>query len=497
MGIEPERQGWQGWGQRGNRPAAQRRLDRTRLPGLLCGVACLFWISWFSWPVGAQELTAGGVGNPLTFSAAFDLLTRQNERLAAERQLLGQAQAEWEQARGRRLPELGVSAGYVRLQDPIAIDLAPVRRILQQIDPQLPLGNLPGDIEVQKRELFSSSATLRWPVYTGGRITAGIDAAEAARSASQAGFESAEGSLRLSLVERYFAQVLAVRAHQVRVATVETLEDHLRRSRRLYEEGQIARAEVLRAEVALSEARVEQESARHDLELARSALAALLASDEGFEVVTLLPAPPALPLLEPLLSTALGSNPDLRAAREQHARAEAGVRAARGERLPTVAVFGQRELYTRHLDLFSSEWIAGVTVSWSLFGGGDHRSRIDAARLRADEVSYRLAAGQRDLELLIRQRHNRLADALSRLQSFDTLRALAEESLRAQRRAFEEGFASSLDVVDAELALQRVELGTLAANYDSLVALSGLYEAAGQSARMGALFAGGNGQEQL
>lgn len=420
----------------------------------------------------------------LTFAEAMNRLASQNEHLAAERQVLGQSRQELDAAQGRRWPELGISGGYFVMENDISISLSPL--------PPALTGLLPDSITLQQREFLTTAATVKWPLYTGGRITAGIDAARAGLSAGQAQLDGVEASLYQALVERYFAQVLASHAYQLKTTTVDTLADHLRRAQQLQAQGQIARAEVLRAEVSLSQARVEQTSAQHQLTLARAALAALLASNTAFQTTTPLPDAPVLPPLEALLTQAEQHNPSLRAAREQRLRAEAGVKAARGEQLPSLALFGRHKIYDRDLDLAASDWVAGVMLDWTLFDGGIHRHKVGAAQARADEVAYRVRAGHRDVELLVRQRHNQLADALSRISGFGAMQALAEESLRAQRRAFEEGLASSLDVVDAELALQKVELGLLAARYDSLVAASGLLEATGQTGRMNELFAIGN-----
>ena len=71
--------------------------------------------------------------------------------------------------------------------------------------------------------------------------------------------------------------------------------------------------------------------------------------------------------------------------------------------------------------------------------------------------------------------------------------ALARENLRVRSRGFEEGVATSLDVVDARLSLGRVELGKLAAARDFDVALAELLEAAGQTEQYEALRAGASG----
>ena len=66
-------------------------------------------------------------------------------------------------------------------------------------------------------------------------------------------------------------------------------------------------------------------------------------------------------------------------------------------------------------------------------------------------------------------------------------RELADEALRSQNKAYEAGLATGLDVVDAELALSRLQVADLKAHYDAVVAWLGLLEAAGEVASAGEL----------
>lgn len=165
------------------------------------------------------------------------------------------------------------------------------------------------------------------------------------------------------------------------------------------------------------------------------------------------------------------------------ARAER-LRAERGSFLPTLGAFGRREIYTGDLTLLDPEWAVGLVAEWTLFDGSQRRARVDQAAARSDRVAALRADAERQIELLVRQRHEQLIAALARLDSFATTRELAEESLRAQQLAFEEGLASSLDVIDAELALSRLRLGELDARLLAWSALAGLYAATGQTTEL-------------
>ncbi len=420
----------------------------------------------------------------LDFRSALQRLIAVNETLQASRAAVTQSEAGIDEADARRLPTLELRSRYSHLNAPLEADLSRVGGALagglQQVGIDFPAGLLPRDYRIQDQDFVNVSLQAVQPVYLGGRIEAGRDAARSGFEASRAALDRQSGELEVALVERFFGQALADESLAVRERSVESLRRHDFNARRLEAEGQIARVERLRASVALAEAESDLAVAREELQLARAALAALLASDRSVITATPIPAPPPAVDRAAWKGLAEEANPGLREASQRLEQARAGVRAARGESLPAVSLFGARELYTEDLTLVDPEWVVGVQASWTLFDGGERRARTAEAEARVNEVDRRLAAGRRDVALLIDQQVDRLTGALARQRSFAATAALTDESLRAQQRAFEEGLATSMDVIDAELALARVALGELAARRDAWVATAALYTAAGR-----------------
>ncbi|HMM35962.1 MAG TPA: TolC family protein, partial [Thermoanaerobaculia bacterium] len=118
---------------------------------------------------------------------------------------------------------------------------------------------------------------------------------------------------------------------------------------------------------------------------------------------------------------------------------------------------------------------------------------ILAARERGDRVADLAARARRDVETLVEKRYREARKAQEQIEAFGAALELARENVRVRTRAFEEGVATSLDVVDALLSLAKVELGRLAAARDLDVALAELLEAAGRTETYETLRAGGAG----
>lgn len=430
--------------------------------------------------IALLALAAGNLAaaEPLSFAEAMERLESDSHVLDAARRELGAARAEVEVARGRRLPSLALEGKATRLDEPLGVELS---EYVPALGGLLPPGLLPERLTIQERQFYNLSLEARLALYSGGRITAGIAAGEAGAEAGQAALAATRAELHELLVQRYFGLVLAEQAVTVRQATVDGLGRHLAHAIRMEEEGLIARAERLRATVALAEAERDLRTAEESRSLAASALAALLAMSGQAQPTTPIPPPPSTPSPERFINEMRANSPTLAELRARKAQAEAAVRAERGSLLPTLGAFGRRELYTDDLTLLDPEWAVGLVARWTLFDGGQRRGRLDRAAARADRVTALLADAERQLEVRVRQRHQQLVTALARLDSFVATRDLAEESLRAQQRAFEEGLASTLDVIDAELALSRVRLGELDARLQAWVGLAGLLAAVDRS----------------
>lgn len=428
----------------------------------------------------------------VSFEQAWQLLEEGSPVVTGDRAAAERARAEVDEAAARHWPELSVDARATRMNAPLELSLDPVHRLLRGLGLDVPPDVMPVSWELQRRQFYNLGLNAVWPLYAGGKIRAGVAAADAALDAAQADASAGLADLRLTLFERYFAQALAEQALEVHEQARASLEQHHADAVLMQEEGQVARAEVLRAAVALAEAERDVHTARLDLQLAREALAVLLGTSGPLRVDTQMPPLVPAPETDWMKSVAESENPRLASARAQRQRAEAGWKAARAERLPTVAAFARHELYTRDLTLLDPDWAVGVSVSMPLFDGARRRSAESAALARLDEADARIEAGERDIGLLVEQALQKYHGARARFESFSATGELAAESLRAQRLSFSEGFSTSRDVVDARLALSRVELGMLAARFEALLALATAWQASGHSEAILELASGRN-----
>ncbi|MBU2502743.1 TolC family protein, partial [bacterium] len=316
---------------------------------------------------------------------------------------------------------------------------------------------------------------------TGGAIAAANRAAEARVDDALAQTRSVEQSLHAALVDRYFGVCLAEQASVIRRQVLAGIEQHLQQAVRLEAEGMISRAERLHAEVSRAEADRELRAADQDVLLANAALRSLLHEETEPRPTSRLFVMHDLPALADLQRDAAKANPDLLRLEARQELARSALTVERSSYLPDVALFARYELYPDDLTALDPRWAAGIGLQLDLFDGFAREHRVKAARATVSMVDHAQQSARDEIALLVEYHYRGVLKSLEQFDVLDATLALAGENLRVRQRAFEEGMATSLDVVDAVNMLTGVELARLAAAHDFVTALADLLAATGQA----------------
>ena len=482
-------------------------------------------------------VSVAAVAAPLSLQDALNMAKSGNSQIKAERAKVEMAESGKDEARSRFMPTVTLSAGVTKINDPINIDLNEVRSGIISVhgaeayqnyyktgydaayeratgagmpeDMAMPMAKGVGDSvgnlakmktessldsalpdfkkKVQDDVFFNARLSVVWPIFTGLKIYSAYDAAKENVNARKAEFDMAQNAILMDVATRYFSLRLAEELTLLRETTKRNLEGHLERSKKLEEGGQISKAERLRAEVALAEAQNALEDAQRDQTLARLALASLLHTDTSITATTPVESPEEYRSIEELKAMAREKHPGLRQLRTERKRSQAAVSAARADYFPTVALFGYKELYTKDLTMLEPEWAVGAKAQWDLFKGGETRSKVSSAKALDRSLGSLEEQTLDNINLLVEKRWREMEHAKSRLVSLQKTRELADEALRSQNKAYEAGLATGLDVVDAELALSRLQVADLKAHYDAVIAWLGLLESCGEVENAGNL----------
>ncbi|MDO9223988.1 MAG: TolC family outer membrane protein [Caulobacter sp.] len=329
------------------------------------------------------------------------------------------------------------------------------------------------------------------PIYTGGRVSSQISAAQADVLTGQEGLRSVEASVLQAVITAY----VDVRRDQERLRisqeNVAVLQRQLDEARARFEVGEITRTDVAQAEARFAASRASLASAQAQLAISRASYAAVVGQNPG----DLEPEPS----LEGLLPTAIENafdaaeqnNSQILGAEYAERASAARVATARSARLPTITATGSvgydagataaSPLFANNaFDDYQRSVSGRVGVSVPLFTGGLISSQVRAAQERNNADRQSIEETRRSVLRTVSQAWNSLTGARANLTA-------NEEQVRAARIAFEGvrqeaqvGLRTTLDVLNAEQELRNAELALVSARHDEYVAAAALLSAMGK-----------------
>ncbi|WP_245335212.1 TolC family protein [Shewanella sp. WXL01] len=444
-------------------------------------------------PSTANHISAEAVDSQsasLSFTQAWQQLQQVSDKLKADQQQVNRAKAQAEASKSLSYPSLDISGSYTHLEKPIELDLRDLNPIASLDPGALPpaigniIGAIPGSLFVTpftEQDIFRASLQAMWPIYTGGKITAaqGIKAAQVSEQQQQ--FVLTQRDLFMQLVDRYFAVAVTQAALQTQSEFVTSLEEHAEHAKQLELQGQIARVELLNAQVALDDARVKMRHAQRQNEMANIALSRMLqlSSVAPSSQLFVLPNQPSLSQVSSLTQA---SHPALKLLQAKEQQANQLVDLEKGSYHPTVFLYGNYTLYEDD-SLFSKvepDWLVGVGVKVPLLSRDGHSGKVQAAKSAQLQARHMKAQTQQDLSLLVDQTYRQLLQADEEINALNTTKALAKENLRLRELAFNQGLSTSVERVDAESKLHGVQTQQLAAQYRYIQAYAKLMVLSGQ-----------------
>jgi outer membrane protein len=298
-----------------------------------------------------------------------------------------------------------------------------------------------------------------------------------------------DDTISATVAKAYLAALRAdadVEAYQANVALAEAV---LKQSENQKAAGTGTGIEVTRSKVQLSNEKqhllmVQNDRSKAYLQLLR-AMGLNLATE--LELTDKLSYEPTEAIsVEQAQAEALKNRPDLKAQAEHEAAARLNANSVKLERLPSLyayADYGTTGTNGNIVSLLPTRDY-GVTMRVPIFDGGrrDARRAETASQFRQERIRSNDLHEQ--LELVIRTSLDSLHSAEAQLKVAEEGLTLSDSELTQARRRFEAGFASNLEVTDAQTRLERARDNRIAALFGYNVARIDLGRAMGNVRRM-------------
>jgi len=405
--------------------------------------------------------------------------------LAAVQDALAASEASYDATLRQYAPSAVASAGYTRS--------SPVTGGSITVGPQTVTLHAP------PQDSTSFRLGLRQPLYSGGRIEAGIAAASAAEGSARADARSVRRSVASMAERAWWALVLAAESEEAVAENYAAMKAHRADAERRLAQGTGTKNELLSWEMQEIQAGVASRAAATDLEAARARLDILLGLPWNTPIDAAPPPPPALsagiggidgatPSTAALIDRALSTRPEIDSARARIAAQDAAEKLARASILPSVSLTGDLVYADPNPEVipqqegFAFLWDVGIVASIDVGRVPESLAQIEAARAEASQARDSLGRVRDELTLELVQDSFDLEKARDSYLTSDAAVNLAEENLRVQKDRFAAGVAIASELADAEASLLAAKLDRFRARVAWELARAALRDAAGGDA---------------
>lgn len=293
-----------------------------------------------------------------------------------------------------------------------------------------------------------------------------LNRALAAEAIAKARVEVAARGLSATVIQDYYAIVVAQRRLVNTRTSVQEAQNFLDITTKLEKGGEAAHSDVLKAQLDLQQRQRDLQEAQLAGDKARIALGVLIFPNfsSNFAVVDDLQEVAVLPMMADVQNQAAASSPDLTAAKAGIQQAGYDVSVARYGYLPSLGLdlfYGinanEFAVSTPHpradpalADRNNLGYSAQATLNIPVWNWGATRSRIKQAELRRDQARLDLSLAQRTLAANVAALYAEAQVAQAQLASLRSSVDLARESLRLTVLRYQAGEATALEVVDAQ-----------------------------------------------
>jgi NodT family efflux transporter outer membrane factor (OMF) lipoprotein len=314
-----------------------------------------------------------------------------------------------------------------------------------------------------------------------GKNAARIDAASANVAASEASEEAARLSVTAATATGYIT-LLALDARLVVLdETVAARQQALKFARDRAEVGYTSQLELRQAEAEYQAAVQLVPQLKAQIARQENALAVLTGELPGaitrggtLDALRQPAAPATLP------SELLRRRPDIAAAEYRIAAADAQMRAARAQFMPSINLGASAGLAIS--DLLAdpiSLWSLGGSILAPIFQGGRLTAQLDGAAAQRDQAAWAYRSAALNAFREVEDRMAVLANLTEQETSLRAQRVAVADALRHASNRYRAGYTAYIEQVDAQRALLGVDLSLIQTRADELTTLVGLYQAVG------------------
>ncbi len=401
-------------------------------------------------------------GDLLTLERCIEIALKRQPAIISARSAVDVSQSRIGQAQAAYYPQIDLSAGYSR------------------INPVSSTSTRSGNISSNPYDQYSSSASLRQTIFDFGKTPSQVSVQRLNLEASRSDLENANAQIVFNVKQAYYGVLQTKKNRDVAEEAVKQFEQHLQQAKGFYEVGIKPKFDVTKAEVDLSNARLNLIKAENAYRLAIAQLnhAIGVSAAPSYSIEDTMLYKKSDITMDDAFSRAFENRPDLQTLISKRKASEESIALAKTGYYPTVS---GNAAYNWSGSRFPLEdgWSVGATLTFPLFSGFLTKQQVGEAEANLNVVKANEDLIRQNIFLEVKQAFLIFKEAEERIPAADLTVKQAKENLDIANGRYAAGVGNPIEVTDAQVAYSNAKTAYIQALSDYNVAEASLVKAMG------------------
>jgi outer membrane protein len=407
-------------------------------------VLCLVFIPFcFFLPFSVSgEVIA--TGETLTLQRAIDIALKNQPSILAGQSTVRANEATIGQAQANYYPQLTASGSYSRIS---------------------PATSSTGTNTAGKYDQYSSSVGLSQTIFDFGKTPTQVRINSLNTESSRFDLDNTLNTVVFNVKQAFYNILQAQRNRDVAGESVKQFQQHLNQAQGFYSVGTKSKIDVTKAEVDLSNARLNLIKAENQIRLSRVTLNTAMGIPDvpDYNLQDNLSYTKYELQFEEALSTVYAKRPDLQSLIKKKEAAKSSIDLARKGYFPVLsgnanyAYSGANSSGSTGFPLNNS-WNYGVSISIPIFSGFDTKYKVAQAQANYDTVNANEQSLRLDIYSQLQQGYLTLREAEERIGASEVVVRQAKENVELATGRYQAGVGSPLEITDALVSLNNAQV---------------------------------------
>lgn len=337
-----------------------------------------------------------------------------------------------------------------------------------------------GSISDRSFDEYSSSITLKQNIFDFGKTTTQVNIQRLNLNSFSSDLEDVMQQVTFNVKQAYYGVLQARRNRDVAIEVVKQYEQHLEQAKGFYDVGTKPKFDVTKAEVDLSNTKLNLIKAENSLRISKATLNNAMGAPDmpDYEIKDTLSFQKYEMSFEDAIRKAYENRPNLKSIISRKQSAEESIGLAEKGYYP---VLSGNASYNWSGERFPLEngWDAGVILTFPIFSGFLTKNQVEEARLNLNVLKVNEESLRQKIFLEIQQAYLNLQESAERISVAEITVKQAGENLDLAKGRYEVGLGNPVELTDAMATYTNAKTTYNQALYDYKIAEASLLKGMG------------------